>query len=103
MIEEQISDACNFSSEAIVNYQTAMMKRPDRTEVLKNATVPVLFILGKHDNVISLKDGMEQCSLADLNYIHVLENAGHVGMKEASTETNSILLNYLTNTCRYTR
>lgn len=103
MVEEQISEACNFSSETIVTYQMAMMQRRDRTEVLKNATVPVFFILGKYDNVVSLKDGLEQCSLADLNYFHILESSGHVGMQEEPIETNTILSNYLTNTCRYTR
>jgi pimeloyl-ACP methyl ester carboxylesterase len=103
MIDEEIANACNFSAEAIVNYQTAMMKRPDRTDVLKKAGVPVLFVLGKYDAVVALKDGIEQSSLADLNYIHVLENAGHVGMKEQVAETNTILENYITNTPLHTR
>jgi pimeloyl-ACP methyl ester carboxylesterase len=103
LIDEQMANACNFSPEAIVNYQTSMMKRPDRTEVLKNATVPVLFILGKYDNAVPLKDGLEQCSLADLNYIHVLENAGHVGMIEEGSETKTILRNYITKTHLHTQ
>jgi len=103
LIDEQMPIARNFSPEAIVNYQTAMMKRPDRTDVLKKAAVPVLFILGKYDTAVPLKDGMEQCSLADLNYIHVLENAGHVGMIEDATKTNTILENYVTNTHLHTQ
>ena len=103
MIDEQTANACNFSAEALVNYQIAMMQRKDRREVLKNATVPVLFIFGKNDNVVPLKDGMEQCSLADLSYIHILESSGHVGMKEEPIETNAVLVNYLTNTYRPTR
>ena len=101
ILEEQIKVACNFSPESLVSYQIAMIARIDRTHVLKNATVPVLFILGKDDKVVSLKDGLEQGSMADLNYFHILENAGHVGMKEQSIETNTILLNYLTNTCHH--
>lgn len=99
MIEEQLAAAHNFSAEAIVSYQVAMMNRPDRTEVLKKSKLPVLFILGRYDSAVPLKDGLEQCSLADLNYIHILEKTGHVGMKEEPVETNTILLNYLTNTC----
>jgi len=102
LVEEQINIGGNFSAEILVNYQEAMMQRKDRTEVLRKATVPVLFILGKYDAVVPLKDGMEQCSLSDLNYIHVLEKAAHVGMKEEPIETNTVLVNYLTNTCRYT-
>jgi pimeloyl-ACP methyl ester carboxylesterase len=102
MIEEQMTKACNFSPETIVSYQTAMMKRPDRTAILKNAGVPVLFILGKDDIAVPLKDGMEQCSLADLNYIHVLD-AGHLGMLEKAIETNTFLKNYITSTYLRTR
>lgn len=103
LIDEQLANARNFSPETIVKYQTAMMKRPDRTDVLKKAAVPVLFILGKYDTAVPLKDGMEQCSLADLNYIHILENAGHVGMIENAIETNTILKNYVTNTHLHTQ
>jgi pimeloyl-ACP methyl ester carboxylesterase len=103
MIDEQMANARNFSPEAIVNYQTAMMKRPDRTDVQKKAAVPVLFILGKDDAVVPLKDGMEQCSLVDLSYIHVLENAGHVGMMEEAIETNTILEDYITKTHLHTQ
>lgn len=103
LVEKQIARSCNFSAEAIVNYQLAMMQRPDRTMVLKNCSVPVLFILGKYDTAVPLKDGLEQCSLAELNYIHILEKAGHLGMQEELAETNTILLKYLTNTCSQTQ
>lgn len=101
LIEEQISVASKLSADVLIAYQMAMMQRKDRREVLKNAKVPVLFVFGKYDNAVPLKDGMEQCSMADLNYIHILENAGHLGMKEESMEANSILLNYLSNTCHH--
>ena len=101
LIEQQIAFTRNFSAESLVSYQMAMMQRKDRTEVLRNAAVPILFVLGRFDAVIPLKDGLEQGSLADLSYFHVLENAGHVGMMEEPSETNTILLNYLTNTCRF--
>jgi pimeloyl-ACP methyl ester carboxylesterase len=103
LIKEEIERAYNFSAETIVSYQTAMMQRPDRTGILRKSRIPVLFILGKYDGAVPLKDGLEQCSLADLNYIHILENSGHVGMKEEPVESTSILLNYLTNTCHQTR
>jgi pimeloyl-ACP methyl ester carboxylesterase len=103
MIKEEIERASNFSAETIVSYQLAMMQRPDRTDVLRKSTVPVLFILGKYDAAVPLKDGLEQCSLADLNYIHILETAGHVGMKEEPMESNTILLNYLKDTYHQTQ
>lgn len=103
LIDQQISASCNFSASAIVSYYQAMMSRPDRRGVLKNSSVPVLFILGKYDTAVSLKDGLEQCALPDLAYIHVLEQAGHVGMNEEPEESNTILLNYLKSIYRHTQ
>ena len=96
LIEEQISIANSFSADALIAYQTAMMKRMDRTNVLKNATVPVLFIFGKYDTAVPLKDGLEQSSLPANSLVHILENSGHMGMKEEPTKSNEILFEYLT-------
>jgi pimeloyl-ACP methyl ester carboxylesterase len=101
LIDQQIAFTRNFSAESLVSYQMAMMHRKDRTEVVKKASVPIFFVLGRFDAVIPLKDGLEQGSLGELSYFHILENAGHVGMMEEPNETNTILLNYLTNTCRF--
>lgn len=95
LVREQLENAPNFSATSLVNYYEAMIARPDRTGVLKNNRVPVLFILGKYDNAVPLKDGLEQCSLPELAYIHVLENSGHMGMREQPKKANQILYNYL--------
>ena len=97
LIEEQLALSNNFSDKSLVNYYKAMMQRADRTKVLKNIRIPMLFILGKYDNAVSLKDGLEQCSLPDLAYIHVLENSGHAGMREEPEKANEILKNFLIN------
>lgn len=103
LIEQQIAASNNFSGESLVTYYKAMMKRPDRTDVLKNLKIPMLFILGKYDNAVSLKDGLEQCSVPDLAYIHVLENSGHAGMREEPEKANEILKNYLKTIYHLTR
>lgn len=95
LIEEQISIANNFSAEALIAYQTAMMERKDKRDVLKDTTVPVLFVFGRHDNAVPLQDGLEQSSLANNSLVHILENSGHTGMKEEPEKTNEILLEYL--------
>lgn len=95
LIDEQIGVSLDFSSEAIIGYQTAMMHRKDRTHVLKNAKVPVLFVFGKYDNAVALQDGMEQSSLPNNSLVHILENSGHMGMKEEPVISNQILSEYL--------
>lgn len=103
LVEEQIAASNNFSALSLVNYYKAMMERPDRTNVLKNCKIPMLFILGKYDNAVSLKDGLEQCAVPDLAYIHILESSGHSGMREEPKKANEILKNYLKNIYHLTR
>ncbi|MGZ5286357.1 MAG: alpha/beta fold hydrolase [Flavisolibacter sp.] len=102
-IEEHLNDVRNFSGAALVNYYDSMIKRPDRTEILKTTELPVLFILGKYDNAVPLKDGLEQCYLPSLSYIDVLYQSGHMGMIEETTKTNESLTKYLMSIHHQTR
>lgn len=96
IVEEQINASHNFLAASLVSYYKAMMERPDRTKVLIDSEVPVLFVLGKHDAAVPFKEGLELCHMPRISYIHILENAGHMGMIEASSESNQALLNYIT-------
>ena len=97
VINEFISTLANFSGDALVSYYHAMMKRPDRTAVLKNAEKPVLFIAGEHDNAVPLNDVLKQCHLPEKSYIHVLKKSGHMGMMEEPEEANRIVEEFLLN------
>jgi pimeloyl-ACP methyl ester carboxylesterase len=94
-IEEFIEQQHNFSAHALVSYYEAMMKRPDRTIVLKNSTLPILFIFGKHDTAVPLQDGLEQSHMPEKSYIHILPDSGHLGMLEEPKTANRIVKNYL--------
>jgi len=96
LIDEQLATVRNFSAENLVSYYEAMMKRPDRTEVLRNSQVPVLFVLGKYDAAVPIEDGWKLCHLPQLSYIHHLENSGHMGMLEEVNETNQLLTQFVT-------
>jgi len=72
-----------------------MMQRPDRTAVLRQATVPVLFIMGKYDVAVPVEDGLKQCHLPEKSYIHVLHESGHMGMLEEPDKCNGALENFL--------
>ena len=93
-IDEYIKSLNNFSDAALVKYYEAMMQRPDRTNVLINTSVPVLFIMGKYDNAIPVNDGLKQSHLPGKVYFHILKNSGHMGMLEEPTATNNILEKY---------
>lgn len=95
LVNDFIAGLNNFSPEALVSYYEAMMQRPDRTEILKKSTIPVLFIMGKHDNAIPLEDGLKLCHLSGKSYIDILNKSGHMGMIEEPTESNSALEKFL--------
>ena len=74
------------------------MKRPDRTEVLRKAAVPVLFIMGTFDVAVPVEDGLKQCQLPEKSYFHILQHSGHMGMLEELENSNRILEEFLLET-----
>ena len=71
-----------------------MIDRPDRTQVLKESKVPVLFVLGRHDNAVPFQDVLKQAYLPTISQVEFLENSGHMGMREESEKSNNILLSF---------
>lgn len=95
LIDEQLGGLRNFSPIALVNYYEAMIQRPDRTSLLKETLLPVLFVMGKYDNAVPMKDSLEQCHLPGKSYIHILHNSGHMGMLEETEKSNQVLKDFL--------
>jgi pimeloyl-ACP methyl ester carboxylesterase len=94
-IKEFIESLKDLTSQALISYYEAMMKRPDRTEVLKNTKNSVLFIAGEHDVAVPLNDMLQQCHLPEKSYFHVLKKSGHMGMMEETENANRILEEFL--------
>jgi pimeloyl-ACP methyl ester carboxylesterase len=85
----------NFKPESLVSYSNAMMTRTDRTHVLRDSKKAVLFIIGERDNAVPLDHSLQQSHLPELCYIHILENAAHMGMFEAKDRSNDIINDFL--------
>ncbi|RYY62948.1 MAG: alpha/beta hydrolase [Chitinophagaceae bacterium] len=98
LVKSFIASLSDQNDEALIQFYEAMMARPDRSDVLKNSSLPVLFILGKHDTAIPIKDGLRQTTFPELSYIHVLEHSGHMGMLEEKEKTNHFLIDFLRST-----
>jgi pimeloyl-ACP methyl ester carboxylesterase len=94
-IETLIEQGKNFTSDALIQYYHAMITRPDRTSILKNSTVPILFIIGEHDTAVLLQDSLQQCHLPSQSYINILSNSAHMGMWEEAAKANKIIFNFL--------
>ena len=98
IIQAHINSMSYLTKAALISYYQSMMDRPDRTQVLKQNKMPVLFVLGKNDKAIPFQDGLKLASMPDISYIHVLERAGHMGMIEEPELANSILNQFLLKT-----
>lgn len=92
---ELLEKAKLFAPETLAGYYEAMIRRPDRTEVLKSARVPVLFIAGVFDEAVPCSDTLEQSRLPDISYIHVLEKTAHMGMLEEPNQLNHAINEFL--------
>ena len=98
LIDEFLRGLNNFSDRAVVSYYEAMMKRPDRTEVLRTTSLPVLFVIGEHDTAVPVQDSLELSHLPEKSYIHILHHAGHMGMLEEVNKSNDLLKKFLSET-----
>ncbi|WP_066839204.1 alpha/beta fold hydrolase [Rufibacter ruber] len=80
--------------ESIVGCLQAMRDRADRTEVLKNAAYPVLFLAGKEDLAVPLEATLQQCHLPENCMTYFLGQVGHMGMFERTAPTRQALLKF---------
>jgi len=94
-INELIEQSKNFNSIALQQYTYAMQQRADKTVVLKNASVPVLVMIGTDDVAAPMNDVLQQVYLAEESYIHILEQTAHMGMWESTTLFNQHLQAFL--------
>ena len=92
---ELIERGKDFSQRALVNYYSAMMKRPDRTFVLRGSNVPVLFVIGSEDKAAPLEDLLQQVHLPQTAFVHIIDNAAHMSMWEDPDKLNSCLFDFI--------
>lgn len=80
---------------ALTAYYRAMMERPDRTEVLRKARVPVLFVIGKEDTAAPESDMLKQAALPAISDVQLLNDIAHLGMLEKPAVSEGILENFI--------
>ena len=101
LIQKMIDRYSGFSPDTLVAYYEAMIRRPDRTAVLKDSAIPVLFVIGKEDQAVPPEQALRQSHLPSLSHIHILQRSAHMGMQEEPDRSNHILqsfLNFVTHT-----
>jgi len=84
----------NTPHPSVLAGMQAMRDRPDRTEVLRKATFPVLFIVGKEDLAVTLDTSLAQVALPPVSSALFLDRVGHLGFVERPTETRRAVLDF---------
>ncbi len=93
-IIRQIEKGFDFSKEALIQYYNTMINRLDTTEVLKKASVPVLFIIGTEDIPAPMVDVLKQVHLPEIAIVHIMTGVGHMSMIEFPENLNKFLSNF---------
>lgn len=95
LVKDFIDRNTYFKDESLIRYYEAMILRPDRTAVLRNAKVPVLFVIGEQDNTIPADQMLQQSHLPSISHVALLKRSGHMGTMEEPARANTILADYL--------
>lgn len=94
-IESLIEKTKAFDTPVLIGYTNAMMRRTDKSTVLKHATIPVLFVAGPEDIAAPLTDIQQQATLPNKSYLEIIESVGHMGMIEAPETLNQHLVRFI--------
>lgn len=95
IVETTIANYSGMAAPSLIGYYEAMIGRPDRTATLRQFPRPVLFVIGRDDNVVPLQQSLEQCHLPAICHLHIVENAGHQAMLEQPGTTNQLLIDFV--------
>jgi pimeloyl-ACP methyl ester carboxylesterase len=82
ILEDEIARGLKMDAESMVAFYNAMINRLDRTATLNNIGVPVQWIIGKEDSLIPADKVLPQTRLADVNFVMVYADCGHMSMLE---------------------
>lgn len=94
-LEELITRFANISTDTCVFYFKSMIARTDKTSLLRNTSLPVLFVIGEEDIAAPMADVLQQVSLPAYSTVNILENVGHMSMVEAPDKLNDILIEFI--------
>jgi pimeloyl-ACP methyl ester carboxylesterase len=85
----------NTAPKVLIQYYNAMIKRPERTQILKSLQIPVLFIVGKNDKAVPFESSLPQTFMAPNTYLKVWGHSAHMGMVEDVNGFNEAVRNYV--------
>lgn len=90
-IQQLIDRFVDLPAEALIAGMGAMATRPDRTHVLREASYPILLVLGRKDQIIAHDKAAELAKLSNGIRVETIDNAGHLSMVEQPGESFQII------------
>jgi pimeloyl-ACP methyl ester carboxylesterase len=100
LIDELIREALENPLEGIIACTKGMRDRHDKLDFLKNIDFPLLYIIGRKDNVIPFEKMKDQLYANNNISIFVSAQCGHMGFIEDRDGTFSALHNFISQTYR---
>jgi pimeloyl-ACP methyl ester carboxylesterase len=94
-IENLLQRGYQYPAESVAGCADAMRLREDKSEVLKNSPVPVLFFIGRDDTSIPYEKSLSQTHLPSISKVCNLPNVAHCGMFEAQKTTQDVFAEFL--------
>ena len=94
-VSRAIDIAQKTPEKGIVAILEGMKTRPDRSEILKSAQVPYLWILGGKDNYIQFETMKPRVEMNHNGELFVLENSGHMGFLEELDESLEKIISFV--------
>lgn len=81
--------------EGIISALEGMKQRHDTTAVMKESTVPLLWILGEKDNYINFQATKDRIPLNAMGKVLSLKNSGHMGFVEEKETCAEHLISFI--------
>lgn len=94
-IENHIKTGASTSVRKLTNDYEAMIKRPNRSSLIADCLIPVLFICGAHDKAVPLSSSLKQAYLAKESHFHILQQSAHMGILEEADQMLTILKHFI--------
>lgn len=95
IVREHIRESEGYRKEVLIAWYQMMMNRPDRSDILKQFSKPVLFVIGTEDKAVHLEDSLAQCYWPENNHVSILNGVAHMGMIEKPDEVTAIIKDFL--------
>ena len=93
-LERSKKIASRNPGEGIIAMLNGMINRPSRQYILENGTVPLLWILGRHDLYFSPEKAMRDIGLPHNAEVVILERSGHLGFIEETEKSARLLIGF---------